>query len=583
MPESQEHPIIKRSPAPPRRRGDTHAPISTPSGRVPVERARPAESAPKPKPQHALRPEIQALRALAVALVVVSHLWPSALPGGFVGVDVFFAISGFLITSLLLREIDRSGRISLAAFWARRARRILPAALLTLLFVAVATIAFVPLNLWQQYFAELRASTGYVQNWHLAANAVDYFARRRRPVPGPALLVAGGRGAVLPRLAGADAARRSRSPAAARCRRRAIAAGMALLTVASLVYAVALHAAEPERRLLRHAHARVGVRPRRPARAGAQLRALARRRCARVLSWIGLAAIGAGRRACTRRRPRSRATPRRCRCSAPSRSCAPARPPAGWRADAASCRLRPVQFLGDISYSVYLWHWPLIVLAPFVLAPRARPPQPGSESSCSRSSPPGSRRSSSKTRCAGAGFLSRRAPALDVRRSRSRAPRRCSPSPSAAPPRCRPRSSKQARQTNAFLAKAPELLRRRRARPGAPVLSATPKLAKKVVPTPRRRARAAQRAVHGHRDERTPSRSAPSERAPARPRTRSPWSATATPRTGGRRSRRSPRRTAGAGSRSRTRAARSPRRQRKLARADQLALPALEEGADRVV
>ena len=58
-----------------------------------------------------IRPEIQALRALAVALVVVYHLWPASLPGGFVGVDVFFAISGFLITSLLLREIDRTGRL----------------------------------------------------------------------------------------------------------------------------------------------------------------------------------------------------------------------------------------------------------------------------------------------------------------------------------------------------------------------------------------------------------------------------------------------------------------------------------------
>ena len=62
-----------------------------------------------------LRLEIQALRALAVALVVVYHLWPAALPAGFVGVDVFFAISGFLITSLLLREVERSGRVSLRA------------------------------------------------------------------------------------------------------------------------------------------------------------------------------------------------------------------------------------------------------------------------------------------------------------------------------------------------------------------------------------------------------------------------------------------------------------------------------------
>ena len=122
------------------------------------------------------RPEIQALRALAVALVVVYHLWPTALPGGFIGVDVFFVISGFLITALLLREIEHTGTVSLSRFWARRARRILPAALFTLLCSLVATLALVPINLWPQLLSELLASTAYVQNWHLASQAVDYFA-----------------------------------------------------------------------------------------------------------------------------------------------------------------------------------------------------------------------------------------------------------------------------------------------------------------------------------------------------------------------------------------------------------------------
>src|SRR5918997_2782773 len=104
-----------------------------------------------------LRPEIQALRAVAVALVVVHHLWPEAAPGGYVGVDVFFAISGFLITALLIRELDATGRVSIAAFWARRARRILPAALTTLGFCAVATVLLVPITAWSQAFAEMRA------------------------------------------------------------------------------------------------------------------------------------------------------------------------------------------------------------------------------------------------------------------------------------------------------------------------------------------------------------------------------------------------------------------------------------------
>ena len=130
-----------------------------------------------------LRPEIQGLRAVAVALVVVHHLWPGALPGGFVGVDVFFAISGYLITAHLLREIDRHGRVRLGAFWVRRARRILPAALLVLGCSLAATLALVPSTYWPQYVAEIRASTLYGQNWHLAAAAVDYFAAEDGPSP----------------------------------------------------------------------------------------------------------------------------------------------------------------------------------------------------------------------------------------------------------------------------------------------------------------------------------------------------------------------------------------------------------------
>src|SRR3954452_24181871 len=91
-----------------------------------------------------VRPEIQGLRAVAVVVVVVCHFWPSALPGGFVGVDVFFVISGFLITSHLLREVARPGGVSLAAFGARGAGRSLPGALLVLPLCARATRAGVP-------------------------------------------------------------------------------------------------------------------------------------------------------------------------------------------------------------------------------------------------------------------------------------------------------------------------------------------------------------------------------------------------------------------------------------------------------
>ncbi|MEL4319028.1 acyltransferase family protein [Leifsonia sp. YIM 134122] len=144
----------------------------------------PAVARPDPTP-HAtiLRPEIQALRALAVASVLLYHLWPLRLPGGYIGVDIFFVISGFLITSHLLAEVARTGSVGVGAFWARRAKRLLPASLLVLSTVAVATVILVPRSLWNQFLGEVAASTLYVENWALAANSVDYLASSNLPSP----------------------------------------------------------------------------------------------------------------------------------------------------------------------------------------------------------------------------------------------------------------------------------------------------------------------------------------------------------------------------------------------------------------
>ncbi|QWW20285.1 acyltransferase [Schaalia sp. 19OD2882] len=125
----------------------------------------------------ALRGDIQALRALAVLMVLGVHLWPERLPGGFAGVDVFFAISGFLITSHLLKEILSTGTVQLGRFYARRVRRLLPAAFLVLVVSLAGVVALMPSNLWGPNGVEAAAAAGYVQNLWLTWQAVDYHAQ----------------------------------------------------------------------------------------------------------------------------------------------------------------------------------------------------------------------------------------------------------------------------------------------------------------------------------------------------------------------------------------------------------------------
>jgi len=133
--------------------------------------------------QSVSRSDIQALRALAVGSVMLYHLWPNRLTGGYVGVDVFFAISGYLIAGHLLAEIDATGRLRPARFWARRAKRLLPASTLALLATTLAIIAWVPHYLWHQFLTEIAASTLESENWLLAHNAVDYLAANNAASP----------------------------------------------------------------------------------------------------------------------------------------------------------------------------------------------------------------------------------------------------------------------------------------------------------------------------------------------------------------------------------------------------------------
>jgi len=131
----------------------------------------------------AIRPEIQALRAVAVAGVVIFHLWPNRLTGGYAGVDVFFVISGFLITAHLLREGYSTGGISVSRFYARRIRRLLPAAFLVLAVTLVGIFTLSPTRDWPFFLQSVAASALYVENWFAAVNAVDYFASENAASP----------------------------------------------------------------------------------------------------------------------------------------------------------------------------------------------------------------------------------------------------------------------------------------------------------------------------------------------------------------------------------------------------------------
>jgi peptidoglycan/LPS O-acetylase OafA/YrhL len=119
---------------------------------------------------------------VAVGLVLVSHGGIPGVAGGFIGVDIFFVLSGFLITSLLLDELGRTGRIGLTDFWVRRARRLLPALLVMVLAVVVGRELFPP-DAVSGIRDDAVAAFLWVANWSFIAHKTDYFAQGAAPSP----------------------------------------------------------------------------------------------------------------------------------------------------------------------------------------------------------------------------------------------------------------------------------------------------------------------------------------------------------------------------------------------------------------
>lgn len=130
-----------------------------------------------------MRGDIQTLRAIAVVLVLLWHAGVPGVPGGYVGVDVFFVVSGFLMTSIIVRELVTEQRLNVPAFYLRRARRLFPAALVALLGTALLTVLVLPVHRWRDVGGDLVASAVYLVNWRLAERSVDYLAQETAASP----------------------------------------------------------------------------------------------------------------------------------------------------------------------------------------------------------------------------------------------------------------------------------------------------------------------------------------------------------------------------------------------------------------
>lgn len=304
------------------------------------------------------RPDIQALRTIAVVLVVLYHLWPRKITGGFIGVDVFFVISGFLITSHIIRDVTAQ-RFSVIQFWSRRVRRLLPASLTVLISTALGIIFLVPQSLWVEWLSEVISSVFYFQNWVLAANSVNYLSMGSSASPTVHFWSLGVEEQfyiVWPMAIGLVVFLfRKRN---AEFKRRAVFLCLSLLTATSLVFGIyttdtdasIAYFSTPARAWEFGVGALISFMP-----------SIRHKVWQPILTVVGLSTIIAS--GCLYNS------------SLPFPGTAALVPVFATALVIASnldkglvsrlLAFRPVQWLGDHSYSIYLWHWPVIILAPY--------------------------------------------------------------------------------------------------------------------------------------------------------------------------------------------------------------------------
>ncbi|MFF3565876.1 acyltransferase family protein [Streptomyces sp. NPDC002574] len=313
------------------------------------------------------RPDIQGLRAVAVTMVVLAHCEVPYLAGGYAGVDVFFVMSGFLITTLLLREVLATGTVSLRTFYARRALRLLPASTIVVLVTLAGAWLFLSKIRFTEYVGDALGSSLYAVNFRLAAGGTDYFAQSAPPSPfqhfwslaveeqfyllWPLLLLAG-----------------------ARCvrRRRHLALPLVALCLVSFGLSVWTTQDAPS-------WAYFGFHTRAWELGAGALTSLAAVRLRRLparwaapMTWAGLGGVLLSAVAFDANTvfPGYHALlPVLGAVLVLAGGCARA---PSWGARALLAR-RPMTWLGGLSYGWYLWHWPLLVIGPMALGVPASP------------------------------------------------------------------------------------------------------------------------------------------------------------------------------------------------------------------